>query len=144
MAQTSDPRQVFGCQLANFGCQKFAPPWKEIARCHLFWSEMVVGYRETCFNFSSKILTELKITCSLMGKCLEIHFQSLSLNSINSSGNLSCVLVTTCEILVASTQFLVALAIRKVQFWTLTTSLYGKLTGTEESINRLCKSCIVG
>ena len=79
-----------------------------------------------------------------MGKCLEIHLQSLSLNSINSSGNLSCVLVTTCEILVASTQFLVALAIRKVQFWTLTTSLYGKLTGTEESINRLCKSCIVG
>ena len=144
MAQTSEPRQFFGCQLANVGRQKFAPPWKEIARCHLFWSEMEVGYRETCFNFSWNILTELKITCLSMENCLEIHFQSLSLNSINSTGNLSCVLVTTCEILVASTQFLVALAIRNVQFWTLTRGLYGKFTGTEESINQLCKSCIVG
>ena len=50
------------------------------------------------------------------------------MNTIVSRGNVGCMLVSTCEILITTTPFLVALVTRRVQFWTLS-SYWGIVEG---------------
>lgn len=90
---TDDLRQVFGCQRANFGCQKFP-----------------------LFHRKRKKIKHM--VRRLFGEWLS---QDFVLNHFlwTSHGNVSCMQVTPCKILVARTQYLVALAMRKLQFRTL-------------------------
>jgi len=75
---------------------------------------MEVGYQQTYFNFCSKISTEQKVTIYWQ-MCQNIFLISFSENHCLSHGNVSWVLATTFEILVAHVRFLAALANRKPQ-----------------------------
>lgn len=74
-------------------------------------------YQETHFNFSLKISTDHKY-----GTCWQMSLNFILNHYLNiklAMAMLVAHLATLCKILVTSTQFLVALASRKGQFWTL-------------------------
>ena len=119
-------RQVFGRQIENFGHQKFANSFtkeKSMAARHqgvvrFDWRWKLV-IRRAVLKLQFKDFDRTKIDPLVNWQMSRHSFLSLYLKIIVSCGNVSCVLATSCEILVVSTRFFVAMTTRKAQFRTL-------------------------
>lgn len=95
--------------------------WRQqSSNSHPFWSELVL--RRLLISVWRYLQNKKQGWCLLINVS-KFSPWSLPLNIIVSHDNVSCLLTIVHEILIASTQFLVVLVTRKVQFWTLWTGV---------------------